>query len=219
MATLWTIGYEKLLPPELVAELEHAGVERVIDVRFRPQSRRPGMSKTRLGEMLGDRGIAYEPRRTLGTPPDIRHLFRRTGSPRRASSSAPTSRRAPPTSSTRSQPSCRTRRARRCCAWRPTRRAATGAWSRSRWPSACRASRSSTSSVADGDGGVGMVGEDAVDAELHEAPQLGLGVGVLGPEHPGVDEQPGAVRVVATKARRDLALRRTDGLREPATSS
>ena len=76
MATLWTIGYEKLLPPELVAELEHAGVERVIDVRFRPQSRRPGMSKTRLGEMLGDRGIAYEPRRTLGTPPDIRHLFR-----------------------------------------------------------------------------------------------------------------------------------------------
>jgi uncharacterized protein (DUF488 family) len=76
MPTLWTIGYEKLLPPELVAELEHAGVERVIDVRFRPQSRRPGMSKTRLGEMLGDRGIAYEPRRTLGTPPDIRHLFR-----------------------------------------------------------------------------------------------------------------------------------------------
>ena len=76
MATLWTIGYEKLLPPELVAELEHAGVQRVIDVRFRPQSRRPGMSKTRLGETLGDRGIAYEPRRTLGTPPDIRHLFR-----------------------------------------------------------------------------------------------------------------------------------------------
>jgi uncharacterized protein (DUF488 family) len=76
VATLWTIGYEKLLPPELVAELEHAGVERVIDVRFRPQSRRPGMSKTRLDETLGERGIAYEPRRTLGTPPDIRHLFR-----------------------------------------------------------------------------------------------------------------------------------------------
>jgi uncharacterized protein (DUF488 family) len=76
VTTLWTIGYEKLLPPELAAELEHAGVERVIDVRIRPQSRRPGMSKTRLGEMLGERGIAYEPRRTLGTPPDIRQLFR-----------------------------------------------------------------------------------------------------------------------------------------------
>jgi uncharacterized protein (DUF488 family) len=73
--TLWTIGYEKLLPPELVAELEAAGVERVIDVRFRPQSRRPGMSKTRLSERLGDSGIAYEHRRSLGTPPDLRWLF------------------------------------------------------------------------------------------------------------------------------------------------
>ena len=76
MPTLWTIGYEKLLPPELIAELEAAGIERLIDVRFRPQSRRPGMSKTRLGERLGEHGIAYEHRRSLGTPPDLRWLFR-----------------------------------------------------------------------------------------------------------------------------------------------
>ncbi len=75
MNTIWTIGYERLLPPELLAELQAAGVERVIDVRFRPQSRRPGMSKTRLGDMLGDHGIAYEHRKALGTPPDIRHEF------------------------------------------------------------------------------------------------------------------------------------------------
>jgi uncharacterized protein (DUF488 family) len=75
VSTIWTIGYEKLLPPELVAELSAAGVERVIDVRFRPQSRRPGMSKTRLGQLLGDHGIAYESRRELGTPADIRFLF------------------------------------------------------------------------------------------------------------------------------------------------
>ena len=75
MSTIWTIGYERLLPPELVAELEAAGVERVIDVRFRPQSRRPGMSKTRLGQLLGDHGIAYEHRRELGTPADMRFLF------------------------------------------------------------------------------------------------------------------------------------------------
>ena len=75
MPTVWTIGYERLLPPELVAELEAAGVERVLDVRFRPQSRRPGMSKTRLSELLGDHGIAYEHRRELGTPADLRHLF------------------------------------------------------------------------------------------------------------------------------------------------
>jgi uncharacterized protein (DUF488 family) len=75
MATIWTIGYERLLPPELAAELQAAGVRRVLDVRFRPSSRRPGMSKTRLGEMLGERGIAYEHRRELGTPPDLRWLF------------------------------------------------------------------------------------------------------------------------------------------------
>jgi uncharacterized protein (DUF488 family) len=73
---LWTIGYERLLPAELVAELSAAGVSRVLDVRFRPQSRRPGMSKTRLGELLGDHGIAYEHRKALGTPPDIRWFFK-----------------------------------------------------------------------------------------------------------------------------------------------
>jgi uncharacterized protein (DUF488 family) len=73
--TVWTIGCERLLPLELVAELEAAGVQRVIDVRYRPQSRRPGMSKTRLGELLGDHRIAYEHRRALGTPPDLRWLF------------------------------------------------------------------------------------------------------------------------------------------------
>jgi uncharacterized protein (DUF488 family) len=73
---VWTIGYERLLPPELIAELEAAGIERLIDVRFRPQSRRPGMSKTRLGELLADHGIAYEHRKALGTPPDIRWYYK-----------------------------------------------------------------------------------------------------------------------------------------------
>ena len=76
MPRLWTIGYEKLLPGALVAELEAAGVRRVLDVRFRPQSRRPGMSKTRLGALLAEHGIAYEHRRALGTPPDLRALYR-----------------------------------------------------------------------------------------------------------------------------------------------
>ncbi len=77
MATLWTIGYERLPPAALVAELEAAGVERVLDVRVRPQSRRPGMSKTKLGALLSEHGIAYESRRTLGTPPEIKPLFQR----------------------------------------------------------------------------------------------------------------------------------------------
>jgi uncharacterized protein (DUF488 family) len=76
MTTIWTIGYEKLLPPQLLAELQHAGIERLLDVRYRPQSRRPGMSKTRLGELLNEHGISYEHRKELGTPPDIRYLYK-----------------------------------------------------------------------------------------------------------------------------------------------
>jgi uncharacterized protein (DUF488 family) len=73
---IWTIGYERLLPAALIAELDGVGVKRLIDVRYRPQSRRAGMSKTRLGEALGEHGIAYEHRRALGTPPDIRWYYK-----------------------------------------------------------------------------------------------------------------------------------------------
>jgi uncharacterized protein (DUF488 family) len=76
VTTLWTIGYEQLWPDALVAELSAAGIERVLDVRLRPQSRRPGMSKTKLALKLAEHGISYEHRRELGTPLDIRGLFR-----------------------------------------------------------------------------------------------------------------------------------------------
>ena len=76
VSTVYTVGYEKLQPGALIAELEAAGVTRLIDVRYRPQSRRPGMSKTRLGELLHEHGIAYEHRRSLGTPPDVRWYYK-----------------------------------------------------------------------------------------------------------------------------------------------
>lgn len=57
--------------------MNSAGVRRVIDVRLRPQSRRPGMSKTKLGLKLAEHGIAYENWRELGTPVEIRVLYRR----------------------------------------------------------------------------------------------------------------------------------------------
>lgn len=75
-ATLFTIGYERLRPESLAAELEAAGVRRVIDVRLRPQSRKPGMSKNRLAALLAEHGIAYEHRRSLGTPLELRGLYR-----------------------------------------------------------------------------------------------------------------------------------------------
>jgi uncharacterized protein (DUF488 family) len=76
MPAIWTIGYQKLFPQTLVAELEAARIARVLDVRLRPQSRRPGMSKTRLANLLAEHGIAYEHRRELGTPLEIRGLYR-----------------------------------------------------------------------------------------------------------------------------------------------
>lgn len=76
MPTLCTIGYEKMFPQTLATELGAAGVRRVIDVRIRPQSRRPGMSKTRLAALLDEHGILYEHRRELGTPLEIRGLYR-----------------------------------------------------------------------------------------------------------------------------------------------
>ncbi len=80
---MWTIGYERLLPEMLVAELQRAGIRRLIDVRLRPQSRRPGMSKTKLGLRLAEHPIAYEHWRELGTPIEIRVLYR-TGASRAA---------------------------------------------------------------------------------------------------------------------------------------
>ena len=72
----------------------------MIDVRFRPQSRRPGMSKTRLGDMLGEHGIAYEHRKALGTPPDLRHDFHAGRIEQARAATARTSRRPRPTRST-----------------------------------------------------------------------------------------------------------------------
>jgi uncharacterized protein (DUF488 family) len=76
VSTIWTIGYERLRPEMLAAELQAEGVERVIDVRERAQSRKPGMSKGNLTRLFASQGIVYEHRRALGTPPDLRALYR-----------------------------------------------------------------------------------------------------------------------------------------------
>ena len=65
---IFTIGYEGVTQAELVATLRQAGVERVIDVRALPNSRRPGFSKTSLKNALAEAGIDYVHLRALGTP-------------------------------------------------------------------------------------------------------------------------------------------------------
>jgi len=73
---IFTIGYEGTTVAEFIATLKRAGVERVIDVRALPLSRRPGFSKTALGAALGEAGIEYVHLKALGTPAEGRAAAR-----------------------------------------------------------------------------------------------------------------------------------------------
>ena len=65
---IFTIGYEGATMDEFLGALKAAGVERVIDVRALPLSRRPGFSKTPLRGALDEAGIEYVHLKALGTP-------------------------------------------------------------------------------------------------------------------------------------------------------
>ncbi|RHW17078.1 DUF488 domain-containing protein [Sphingomonas gilva] len=65
---VFTIGYEGATMAEFLATLRKAGVERVIDVRALPLSRRPGFSKSSLAAELEAVGIDYVHLKPLGTP-------------------------------------------------------------------------------------------------------------------------------------------------------
>lgn len=77
VATLFTVGYEKARLADVVAALEKAGVKILIDVRDRPQSRRPGFSKNQLAAALEAAGIRYVGLRALGTPAEGREANRK----------------------------------------------------------------------------------------------------------------------------------------------
>ena len=74
---IFTIGYEKTTQPELIAALQAAGVNRVIDVRAVPLSRRPGFSKNILRNGLAEAGIDYVHLKALGTPAEGREAARK----------------------------------------------------------------------------------------------------------------------------------------------
>lgn len=73
---IFTIGYEGVTQAEFLAALKDARVERVIDVRAVPNSRRPGFSKTPLRNALAEQGIDYVHLRALGTPAEGRAAAR-----------------------------------------------------------------------------------------------------------------------------------------------
>ena len=61
---------------EFLCALQQAGVERVIDVRALPLSRRPGFSKSPLRAALQEAGVEYVHLKALGTPADGRAAAR-----------------------------------------------------------------------------------------------------------------------------------------------
>ena len=73
---IFTIGYEGATVPDFLAALRQASVERVIDVRALPLSRRPGFSKSSLRAALAEAGIDYVHLRALGTPAEGRAAAR-----------------------------------------------------------------------------------------------------------------------------------------------
>jgi uncharacterized protein (DUF488 family) len=73
---IFTIGYEGATVPEFLEALQKAGVERVIDVRALPLSRRPGFSKSPLRGALAEAGLDYVHLKALGTPADGRAAAR-----------------------------------------------------------------------------------------------------------------------------------------------
>jgi len=73
---IFTIGYEGTTVAEFVAALKRAGVERLIDVRALPLSRRPGFSKSPLKAALEEAGVEYIHLKALGTPAEGRAAAR-----------------------------------------------------------------------------------------------------------------------------------------------
>jgi uncharacterized protein (DUF488 family) len=76
---LFTTGYEGLSPRELLRELRTASVDVLFDIRYRPQSRKPGFSKNKLSAACKRVGIQYLHDPKLGTPPDQMEAMKAAG--------------------------------------------------------------------------------------------------------------------------------------------
>jgi len=78
-AALWvgSVGYERHKDHrEFAAHLARSGVERLIDVRELPISRRRGYAKTALSEAMSEVGIEYVHVRALGNPKPLRDMYK-----------------------------------------------------------------------------------------------------------------------------------------------
>jgi uncharacterized protein (DUF488 family) len=69
------VGYEGAELEQFVARLRLRSIDRVVDVRLSPISRKKGFSKTALSQALAAAGIAYTHLRALGNPKSNRGGF------------------------------------------------------------------------------------------------------------------------------------------------
>lgn len=76
---IYTAGYEGLSIDAFIARLKQAQIDKVLDVREYPLSRKPGFSKKAFAERLADAGIAYEHSPPLGCPKPIRNRYKVDG--------------------------------------------------------------------------------------------------------------------------------------------
>jgi uncharacterized protein (DUF488 family) len=74
---LATIGYERAELGDFLATLKMSGIEALVDIRDRAQSRRPGFSKSKLSAALHGIGITYIHVPELGDPKEGRDAARR----------------------------------------------------------------------------------------------------------------------------------------------
>ncbi|HNQ81501.1 MAG: DUF488 domain-containing protein [Acidobacteriota bacterium] len=72
----FTIGYEGRYIEDFVSNLKSHNIQRLIDIREIPISRKKGFSKTILKSILEAENIEYIHIRALGSPSDIRHKLK-----------------------------------------------------------------------------------------------------------------------------------------------
>ncbi len=77
---VWLVGYERRSLADLLALLRAEGVRRVLDVRGRPESRKPGFSSRELEGHLRSGGIEYDGFPELGCDPAARWALHHGGS-------------------------------------------------------------------------------------------------------------------------------------------
>ncbi|WPP00557.1 DUF488 domain-containing protein [Pseudomonas sp. HR96] len=76
---IYTAGYEGLSIETFIARLKQAGIDKVLDVREYPLSRKPGFSKKAFAACLAESGITYEHCPPLGCPKPIRNQYKIDG--------------------------------------------------------------------------------------------------------------------------------------------